>query len=67
VKQFLKDLGADFESVEVDLLQGEERKATIEEVKKYNLRVSFPTTVIGDTVVVGDKQDKIKEALKRHP
>jgi glutaredoxin-like protein NrdH len=44
-------------------LDGEERKAILADVKKFNPRCSFPTVVIGDNVIVGYKVDKIKEAL----
>ena len=52
-----------YEFVEVDLLEGEERKAILEDIKKLNPRCSFPTIIIGDEVIVGFKEDKIKEAL----
>jgi hypothetical protein len=38
-------------------------KAIIEDVKKFNPRCSFPTIIIGETVVVGYKEKEIKEAL----
>jgi len=42
---------------------GDERKAIIEDVKKFNPRCSFPTIIIGETVIVGYKEKEIKEAL----
>jgi len=62
-KKFLSDCVVKYDFTDVDLLQGEERTKTIEEVKKYNPRCSFPTVVIGDKVIVGYKEDEIKEAL----
>ena len=62
-KDFLNRCGLDFECVEVDQLEGEERKAMIEEVKKLNPSCSFPTIVIGNKVIVGFKKDEIQEAL----
>jgi glutaredoxin len=47
----------------VDKLEGEERKAIIEDIKKFNPRCSFPTIIIGDIVIVGYKEKDIKEAL----
>jgi hypothetical protein len=44
-------------------LDGDERKAILADVKKFNPRCSFPTVIIGDDVIVGYKEDKIKEAL----
>jgi len=62
-KKFLKDCTIMYEFVDVDLLDGEERKAILEDVKKFNPKCSFPTIVIGDTVIVGYKEEEIKEAL----
>jgi glutaredoxin len=52
-----------YEFTDVDLLEGEERKAILEDVRKINPRCSFPTIIIGDKVIVGFKEDEIKEAL----
>lgn len=62
-KAFMSSLGVAYEYVDVDLLEGPARAAAIEEVKKYNPLCSFPTILIGDTIVVGNKEDKIREAL----
>lgn len=64
-KEYLDECGVKYECVHVDLLTGDDRKQTIEEVRKHNPSVSFPTLVIGDTVVVGYNKDKIDEALKK--
>jgi glutaredoxin len=52
-----------YEFINVDQLQGDERKAIIEDVKKFNPRCSFPTIIIGEKVIVGFKEKEIKEAL----
>jgi len=52
-----------YEFVDVDLLQGEERQAILEDVKKFNPKCSFPTIIIGDTVIVGFKENEIRAAL----
>jgi len=62
-KKFLNECAVKFEFEDVDLLEGEERKAILEEVKKLNPKCSFPTIIIGDEVIVGFKEDKIREAL----
>lgn len=62
-KRLLNECNVAYDSVEVDLLDGEERKAILEDVKKLNPRCSFPTIKIGDRVIVGYKEDEIKEAL----
>jgi glutaredoxin-like protein NrdH len=62
-KKYLSDCTIKYEFVDVDLLQGDERKAIIEDVKKFNPRCSFPTIIIGDKVIVGFKEKEIREAL----
>jgi glutaredoxin-like protein NrdH len=64
-KQLLNDMGVEYFFVDVDLLAGDERQKTIAEVKKWNPGASFPTIVInGHTIIVGFKEQEIKEALK---
>ena len=62
-KKFLSECEVQYEFTDVDLLQGDERKAILEDVKKLNPRCSFPTIIIGDKVIVGFKENEIKEAL----
>ncbi len=62
-KKFLSDCSVMYDFVDVDLLEGEERKAILEDVKKFNPKCSFPTIIIGDKVIVGFKEKVIKEAL----
>ncbi len=62
-KKFLSDCSVMYDFVDIDLLEGEERKAILEDVKKFNPKCSFPTIIIGDKVIVGFKENVIKEAL----
>ncbi|HDI60455.1 MAG TPA: glutaredoxin family protein [Desulfobacteraceae bacterium] len=62
-KRLLDECTVAYGFVDVDLLEGEERRAIIEDVKKFNPRCSFPTIIIGDKVIVGYKEQEIKEAL----
>ena len=62
-KKFLGDCTIKYEFINVDQLQGDEIKAIIEDVKKFNPRCSFPTIIIGEKVIVGFKEKEIKEAL----
>ena len=62
-KKFLDDCTVQYDFTDVDLLKGDERTAILEDVRKYNPRCSFPTIIIGDRVIVGFKEDEIKEAL----
>jgi len=62
-KKFLSDCTVEYDFVDVDLLEGEERKAILEDVRSFNPKCSFPTIVIGGKVIVGYKEEDIKEAL----
>lgn len=62
-KKLLDECKVQYEFDDVDLLQGEERAAILEDVRKINPNCSFPTIIIGDTVIVGYKEDEIKAAL----
>ena len=62
-KKFLGDCKVQYDFVDVDLLTGDERKAILEDVKKFNPKCTFPTIIIGEKVIVGYKEDQIKEAL----
>ncbi len=62
-KRLLAECTIEYDFVDVDLLEGEERKAILTDIKKVNPRCSFPTLIIGDKVIVGYKEKEIKEAL----
>jgi glutaredoxin len=62
-KKLLNECTVKYDFVDVDLLQGEERAAILEEIKKFNPSCSFPTVIIGNKVIVGYKEKEIKEAL----
>lgn len=64
-KAYLDECGVLYDCVFVDQLTGQERSDIVNEVKKHNPSLSFPTLVIGDEVVVGFNKDKISEALKK--
>jgi len=52
-----------YEFTDVDMFDGEERVAILEDLKKWNPSCSFPTIIIGDKVIVGYREDEIREAL----
>jgi glutaredoxin-like protein NrdH len=62
-KKMLSDCTIQYDFVDVDTFEGEERAAILEDVKKFNPKCSFPTVIIGNTVIVGFKEKEIKEAL----
>ena len=63
IKILLGDCGVKYEFTDIDLLEGDERKAILEDVRKFNPRCSFPTIIIGNKVIVGFKEKEIREAL----
>jgi glutaredoxin-like protein NrdH len=62
-KKLLSECEVRYDFTDVDLLEGDERQAVLEEVRRLNPRCSFPTIIIGDTIIVGYKEEEIKEAL----
>ena len=62
-KKFLNDCAFSYEFTDVDLLTGAERDAVLEDVKKFNPECSFPTIIIGDEVIVGYDEPRIRQAL----
>ena len=62
-KRFFKENSIEMEFIDVDLLTGAEREQIMDEVRKFNPDCSFPTICIGDTVIVGFNEEKIRKAL----
>ncbi len=62
-KRFLKKNGIEYDYVDVDKLDGEEQDKVEQEILKLAGGLRFPTIVIGDKVIVGFHEDKLKEAL----
>ncbi len=66
IKKMFTDLDIEHDYIEADSLEGEERIIVMESLKKVNPKCSFPTTVIGDEVVLGYQVQHIKEILGIH-
>lgn len=62
--RFIQEKGVDFTFIHIDLLEKQERKKILEDVKRINPECSFPTTVAGDKTVVGFNEDLLEEVLK---
>ena len=62
-KRFLSECGVKYEFTDVDLIDGAERNAILEDIKALNPKCSFPAIIIGDKVIIGYKEDEIREAL----
>jgi glutaredoxin-like protein NrdH len=64
-KKFLNSLGVDYYYIDVDLLEGEEKKKVEEEVEKWNPLCSFPTLVINDEdCVTGYDEKEIRSKIQ---
>jgi len=62
-KRLLDECTVQYEFTDVDLLDGDERATILEDIRKLNPRCSFPTIIIGQTVIVGYREAEIKNAL----
>lgn len=62
-KELLDSCGVKYDCTDVDKVSKNEVSAVLDEVKRLNERCSFPTVLIGEKVVVGYKENEIKEAL----
>ena len=62
--EFLEQNRIEFSIVNVDELVGSERREMVKEVKELNRRCTFPTLVVGDQVVVGFKEEEVRETLQ---
>lgn len=62
VRNFLLDQKIPFEMIEVDRLDDPERRIAMDAMRKHNPKGSFPTLLIGDTVVVGYQRRELREA-----
>lgn len=63
-KEYLDDRGQQYECVYVDKLVGEERKQVIDEIKKVNPGLSFPTVIVDEKAIVGFDKTEIEKALE---
>jgi glutaredoxin len=64
-KRFLKDNDIEYEYVDVDLCNEEDREKIRKDILRRKGELSYPTTIIDDKVLVlGFRKDKLKEALE---
>jgi glutaredoxin-like protein NrdH len=63
-KQYLNDNGVEYEYVDVDLLDDEEKRKAHQAITSRGGILSYPTTIVDDkTVITGFRKDQLKEAL----
>jgi glutaredoxin len=64
MKAWLNDAGLAYSYVDVDLVPPEEKAYVVEELKRWNVRCSYPTAVINQSqCLVGFDPEKLKEIL----
>jgi glutaredoxin-like protein NrdH len=63
-KQFLKDNEVEFDYIDVDLCQEEDKQKIREHIQSKGGPLSYPTAIVDDNVVItGFRKDKLKEVL----
>jgi glutaredoxin-like protein NrdH len=63
-KQYLNDNGVEYEFVDVDLLEEDDKKKVHQTVLEKGGTLSYPTTIVDDKkVITGFRKDLLKEAL----
>ncbi len=62
-KQFLRQHNVDCEYVDVDLLEGDEKTEVLKEIYELTKGYSFPVIVIGDCVLVGFNETRLRKEL----
>ncbi len=63
-KQYLKDNDVEYEFIDVDLLDDNDKSKVHQTILDKGGSLSYPTTIIDDkTVVTGYRKDQLKEAL----
>ena len=64
-RMLLEEMEVEYYYIYVDLLEGDERQEIIEQLKKWNPQLSFPTIVINnEECIVGFNEDKVRENLE---
>lgn len=64
LKQILDKKKVVYESIDVDRLGKKEQTEILEILKSYSPKLSFPTLITGDDVIVGYNKEKIAEIIK---
>ena len=63
-KNFLKDNSIEYEYIDVDLCNDEDRERIREDILSRGRRPNYPTIIIDNkTIITGFHEDKVKEAL----
>ena len=63
-KDFLSDCLIEYDYVDLDLLDWKGREKVLEELRSFNHECTVPTIVIGDEVITGYDERRLREVLK---
>jgi glutaredoxin-like protein NrdH len=64
-KQYLKDSDVEYEYVDVDFLDDQEKTKVHQTITGKGGSLSYPTTIVDDKIVItGFRKDKFKEVLE---
>ena len=63
-KDYLDAHNISYDTVSVDFLSGDDLTRVMDTLRRLNPEVTFPTIVIGETVIVGFRPEAIEAALK---
>jgi glutaredoxin len=64
-KQFLNENNIQYEFVDVDLVEDEDKQKIHEIIQEKGGMISYPTTIVDDRIVItGFRKDKLKEELE---
>ena len=63
-KQFLKDNDIEFEYIDVDMCEPQEKEQVRQQILSKGGNLNYPTTIVDDkTVITGFRKDQLKETL----
>ena len=63
-KEYLKENDVEYEFIDVDLLDDEDKDKVHESILSKGGALNYPTTIVDDKVVIaGFRKDKLKEVL----
>jgi glutaredoxin-like protein NrdH len=64
-KQFLKDNSIEYDYIDVDLCEEEDKQKIRQHIQSKGGPLSYPTTIVDDNVVItGFRKDLLKETLE---
>jgi len=64
LKQFLVENDVEYEYFDVNTAGKDDKRQAIEDLRKRNLRIAFPVTIIDDDIIIiGYRPEALSEAL----